>query len=266
MFGPEPPDPFELSCQAIGWVECDEIHVYEAPRQPTLAHGNLAKIHIYEDQRELVYGLRAVAGFERLWIVFAFHLSQTWHPLVQPPGMRERIGVFASRAPHRPNRIGLSCVELVTLDGAVLTVRGHDLLHRTPVLDIKPYLPYSDSHPAVRTGWLERRQEQCCRIERTPAAAARLRWLQRRAGLAIESFLAAQLSRDPADRARKRVRRLADSLYELAYRTWRLRFRLEQHVVVVVDVRSGYRADELDQLVDPHADKAIHRAFRAVFA
>ena len=100
--------------------------------------------------------LRDLAGFERVWLIFAFHRSEGWAPLVQPPrGPRAKRGVLATRSPHRPNALGLSCVELVAVEGRTLRLRGVDLLDGTPVLDLKPYVPYADAFPEARAGWID---------------------------------------------------------------------------------------------------------------
>ncbi len=100
--------------------------------------------------------LRDLEGFERVWLLFAFHLSEGWAPLVQPPrGPRQKRGVLATRSPHRPCGIGLSSVELVAVEGRTLRLRGVDLLDGTPVLDVKPYVPYADAFPSARAGWID---------------------------------------------------------------------------------------------------------------
>ncbi|GLH68493.1 tRNA (N6-threonylcarbamoyladenosine(37)-N6)-methyltransferase TrmO [Geothrix rubra] len=100
--------------------------------------------------------LRDLAGFDRIWLIFAFDRSEGWAPLVQPPrGPRVRRGVLATRSPHRPNAIGLSAVELVAVEGRTLRLRGVDLLDGTPVLDLKPYVPYADAFPDARAGWID---------------------------------------------------------------------------------------------------------------
>ncbi len=100
--------------------------------------------------------LRDLAGFERVWLIFAFHRSEGWAPLVQPPrGPRAKRGVLATRSPHRPNALGLSAVELVAVEGRTLRLRGVDLLDGTPVLDLKPYVPYADAFPEARAGWID---------------------------------------------------------------------------------------------------------------
>lgn len=91
-----------------------------------------------------------------MWIVSWLHLNKHWNPTVVPPrGPRVRRGVLATRAPHRPNQIGLSALRLVGVEGHRLHVEGLDLLDGTPVLDIKPYIPYADAFPDARSGWLD---------------------------------------------------------------------------------------------------------------
>src|SRR6185437_11868823 len=91
--------------------------------------------------------ISGLAGFERIWLLFVFHRSEGWKPLVRPPRGGGKRGVLATRSPHRPNAIGLSAVELVAVEERALRVRGVDLLDGTPILDIKPYVPYADAFP-----------------------------------------------------------------------------------------------------------------------
>ncbi len=124
--------------------------------------------------------LREIEGFSHLWLIFVFHaLSPTpWSPLVRPPrlGGNRRVGVFASRATHRPNPIGLSAVELVAVGEEAgrlgLHLRGADLLDGTPILDIKPYLPYADSLPQARAGFAPAPPSAQLSVTFTPEAAA----------------------------------------------------------------------------------------------
>jgi len=112
--------------------------------------------------------LRGLEGFSHLWLLFDFSLShrEQWSPTVRPPrlGGNKRIGVFASRSPFRPNPIGLSAVRLLRIEyseseGGILIVGGCDLLDGTPILDIKPYLPFSDCHPDAIGGYADKVNE-----------------------------------------------------------------------------------------------------------
>lgn len=103
-----------------------------------------------------VDALRALEGFERIWLIYVFHMNEGWSALVTPPrGPRIKRGVLATRSPHRPAPIGLSAVELVSIEERMLRVRGVDLLDGTPILDIKPYVPYADAFPSARAGWVD---------------------------------------------------------------------------------------------------------------
>lgn len=144
----------------IGFVRSPYARRIDAPHQPTVvagtASGEPAEATLELDAALPEAVLRDLAGFERIWLIFAFHLSEGWAPLVQPPrGPRTKRGVLATRSPHRPNAIGLSSVELLGLEGRVLRLRGVDLLDGTPVLDVKPYVPYADAFPEARAGWIE---------------------------------------------------------------------------------------------------------------
>merc|ERR1719383_1506062 len=102
--------------------------------------------------------LQDLEGFEYMWVVSYLHLNQGWAAQVTPPrGPRKKRGLFATRAPHRPNHLGLSACKLVAVDSiqGTIAVRGLDLLDGTPVLDVKPYVPYCDSFPKARAGWLD---------------------------------------------------------------------------------------------------------------
>jgi tRNA-Thr(GGU) m(6)t(6)A37 methyltransferase TsaA len=103
-----------------------------------------------------VEALRGLEGFDYVWVIYVFHMNEGWSPLVRPPrGPRTKRGVLATRAPHRPNPIGLSAVQLVGVEGRSLRVRALDLLDGTPVLDLKPYVPYADAFPQARAGWVD---------------------------------------------------------------------------------------------------------------
>ncbi|RTR01141.1 tRNA (N6-threonylcarbamoyladenosine(37)-N6)-methyltransferase TrmO [Halomonas nitroreducens] len=142
----------------IGHIASDFPDKFGIPRQPGLAEAARARLVLAPpfDDPLTVRGLEA---FSHLWLTFVFHLSpERWTPLVRPPrlGGNARVGVFASRSTHRPNRLGLSLVELEGIDtqgGVSLALRGADLVDGTPVLDIKPYLPWAEARPEARAGF-----------------------------------------------------------------------------------------------------------------
>ncbi|AOY00297.1 tRNA (N6-threonylcarbamoyladenosine(37)-N6)-methyltransferase TrmO [Jeongeupia sp. USM3] len=151
-------DTFQIS--PLGYISTPFADKFGIPRQPRLAPhavGTLSLLPPY-DRSEAV---RELVSFSHVWLTFVFHQTQgKWQPTVRPPrlGGNARVGVFASRSPFRPNSLGLSLVELAgvdTDDGVVLRFRGVDLVDGTPIVDIKPYLPYAESVPDAAGGFAD---------------------------------------------------------------------------------------------------------------
>ena len=141
---------------------------FGVPRQSGLVPETTGRI-VFEPAFRQADALRGIEGFSHLWLIWQFHQAQRegWSATVRPPrlGGNERMGVFATRSPFRPNAIGLSCVALRevlwdTPQGPVLLVGGADLVDGTPIFDIKPYIPAYDSHPDAACGFLDRAQER----------------------------------------------------------------------------------------------------------
>ncbi|MCU4676996.1 tRNA (N6-threonylcarbamoyladenosine(37)-N6)-methyltransferase TrmO [Catenovulum sp. 2E275] len=139
--------------EIIGQVESPFKEKFSVPRQPNLASAVRGKIHFFApfNQAPCFAGLEQ---FSHIWLQFIFDKTaeQGWKPSVRPPrlGGNKKVGVFATRSPFRPNPIGLSCVELISVDinqqqEVSLTIAGLDLVDKTPIVDIKPYVPYADS-------------------------------------------------------------------------------------------------------------------------
>jgi tRNA-Thr(GGU) m(6)t(6)A37 methyltransferase TsaA len=147
----------------IGLIRSSFLEKFGVPRQAGMVPSAQALVKLNPDPRYFD-ALRTLEQFSHLWIVFHFHRDENkpWRPLTEPPRLDapQRVGVFASRAPYRPNRIGISAVRLLNIDtnapgGAELYFSGGDLLDGTPVLDIKPYLPFADSIPDATAGWAQ---------------------------------------------------------------------------------------------------------------
>jgi len=144
----------------IGTVESCYKENFAIPRQPGLVKSAWGKIKLKKDFR-LEQSLIGLEGFSHLWIVFVFHYqtNKDWKPSVRPPrlGGAKKIGVLASRSPHRPNPIGLSVVKLKKIEKTkfetIIHIEGHDFLEGAPVLDIKPYIAYSDALKKSSSGW-----------------------------------------------------------------------------------------------------------------
>lgn len=153
----------------IGILRSPYSRRIDAPHQSTVVEGTetgefaVATLELQEWLDEKT--LKDLSGFAKLWLIFDFHLSEGWKSTVKPPRGGPQRGVLATRSPHRPNSIGLSAVELIKIEGRTLHLRGVDLLDGTPVLDIKPYVPYADAFPDSKAGWIDELDAQlgrCC--------------------------------------------------------------------------------------------------------
>ena len=141
-----------LILEPIGLVRSPFAEREGAPIQGAFAPDAEGTIEIYEQYAE---GLADLDGFSHIWLIYQFHLSTDYKLRVVPfMDDRER-GLFSTRAPRRPNPIGLSLVRLLRVEGRILHVAGIDVVDGTPVLDIKPYSPEIDSRPDARCGWLD---------------------------------------------------------------------------------------------------------------
>jgi tRNA-Thr(GGU) m(6)t(6)A37 methyltransferase TsaA len=156
QFPPSPEATFNLA--AVGRITSDYPDKFGIPRQPGLVPAGRAVLHLlppYDDP----LAVRGLEQVSHLWLTFVFHRSpEHWTALVRPPrlGGNAKVGVFATRSTHRPNRLGLSLVALERIEtdkGVRLHLRGHDLVDGTPVLDIKPYLPWAESLPDAKSGF-----------------------------------------------------------------------------------------------------------------
>ena len=145
-----PRDPF--SCAPIGIIHSPFTDTTGMPIQPSAARGIRGTVKIFEEFKE---GLGDIGGFSHLILIYAFHRCLSRQLIVTPFLDTTPRGVFATRAPCRPNPIGFSIVRLIKVEGAMLVIEDVDILDATPLLDLKPYVPAFDSYPEASTGWLE---------------------------------------------------------------------------------------------------------------
>ena len=149
----------------IAHIHTEFSEKFGVPRQSGLA-GSLRGMIVFEPEYRNPDALRGLDGFSHLWLIWEFsaNRSQGWQPTVRPPrlGGNERMGVFATRSPFRPNPLGLSCVEIdhIDMDGPVIYIKGADLMDGTPIYDIKPYISYADSHPDALSGYVDGLEER----------------------------------------------------------------------------------------------------------
>lgn len=254
----------KLTLVPVGTVSSPLVHRQDAPRQGALAGAAEACITL---RPELTAGLRGLAGFERIWVLFHFHKNREAHLLTRPPQTSgPRVGVFASRSPYRPGGIGMSAVRLLAVEGNRLRVGECDLLDGTPVLDIKPYLPYCDAFPAARTGWLEERAAGCVPVRFTARVMHQLAWIRVHGGPPLAGFARRELSWQPDDNARKRLYHDRElDTPTLAYRTWRLPWQRDAAGVTVLCLKSSYSDAELADPADPYGDRELQLAFLEAF-
>lgn len=221
----------EITMKPVAVIRTDFPEKFGIPRQSGLVESLAGRI-IPEPEYRVREAFRGLEEFSHLWLVWVFseNLEKPWSPTVRPPrlGGNSRMGVFATRSPFRPNPIGLSCVRLEKIDwedpeGPVLLVRGADLMDGTPILDIKPYLPYADALPDAIGGFAAQAPERRLEVILPPELAGRVPDDKKEALLDV-------LSRDP----RPAYQNDPERVYGLAFAGLNLRFRVEEGRLTVL--------------------------------
>ena len=181
--------------------------------------------------------VRGLEGFDRIWLIWEFSDNpdaKTFQATVRPPrlGGNTALGVFATRSPFRPNRLGLSCVELVRIDpeGPVLHVKGADLMDGTPLYDIKPYVPYADAFPEARGGFTDTSAWEPLQVDFSPAA------LEVLAAQPDPDVLRTRLEQVLAQDPRPRFHHDSDRLYGMPFGPFDIRFQVKGKVLSVVEI------------------------------
>jgi tRNA (adenine37-N6)-methyltransferase len=258
-----------LTLKPIGSFKSSKTTPVEAARQASVDLSMTPGIIKLRAGNNFEQAIEDLAGFTHLWVIYGFHQNQSWKPKVDPPrGPGHKVGVFASRSPYRPNPLGLSALKIQKLEGLNIYVESHDILDGSPIYDIKPYLPFSDSFPAARSGWTENLSQKSNQIRFSPRAECQLRFLQENAGLTeFRNVIEQQLQFDPLNSQKKRVKK-TETGGVLAFKTWRARFdfdglETDPENIIVVEISSGYSSAELQVEEDPYNDKNYHRLFVA---
>lgn len=219
--------------KAIAHIQSDFQSKFGIPRQSGLIKTLVSRI-VFEPEWRNPDALRGIEGFSHLWLLWEFseNLQKKASATVRPPrlGGNQRIGVFASRSPFRPNPIGLSCVQLKAVeytntDGPVLFVLGADLLDGTPIYDIKPYVPYTDCHPEAVGGFAAAGQDYCLKVEIPQGLLDKVPEGKRQA---LEEMLA----QDPRPAYQSDPHRL----YGLCFAGFEIRFAVENGLVTVTSI------------------------------
>ena len=223
----------ETSMQIIGHVHTDFPTKFGLPRQSGLIEELVGRIELEPEFRR-AEAFRGIEEFSHLWILWQFSLSQKehWSATVKPPrlGGKKRMGVFATRSPFRPNAIGLSSVRLdraalQTPDGPVLHISGADLMDGTPILDIKPYLAYTDAHPEAAGGFALQSRKGVLRVCCPAPLLARLPADRQEA-------LRAVLAHDP----RPGYQHLPGRVYGFPFAGFEVRFTVDGDTLTVVAI------------------------------
>lgn len=219
-----------LEIQVIARMHSDFPSKFGIPRQSGLVE-ELRSTIVFEPEYRNADALRGIEEFSHLWLIWQFSqaVREDWSPTVRPPrlGGNTRMGVFATRSPFRPNHLALSCVKLLGVEhtetmGTVLHVGGADLMDGTPIVDIKPYIPYSDSFPEALGGFTSRVGEFLLKVEFPAELLNRLPPEKRQAAVGV-------LSHDP----RPSYQRKPGRVYGLSFAGFDIRFTVEEDTLSV---------------------------------
>jgi tRNA-Thr(GGU) m(6)t(6)A37 methyltransferase TsaA len=189
-----------MNIEPIGYIESCYRDKFGTPRQSGLVSASVAKLRILPHiQPE--FALQGLEEFSHLWLIWGFHKNENrrYHPKTHPPRLGGKsMGVFATRTPHRPNPLGLSLVEIDRIDTPELFLKGIDLISGTPIYDIKPYLPQTESYPEAKAGWPETVADQSIEVIFKPECLIFLRaWREQNPGVEIEKMIEQTISLDP---------------------------------------------------------------------
>lgn len=255
-----------LSLEPIGVFRSSALKKYELPRQPQ--SGRERGAILLAPGKNFEQALDGLQAFERIWLLFGFHQAQGWRPKVLPTRALQKVGLFATRSPYRPNGIGLSCVSLIEVEKRTLIIEGADLIDGTPIFDIKPYIPYCDSFPISKAGWVDQIGEIEHEVLWSDKALEQREYLQATHGVVFssEAFNALRFFSGPNHY--NRVIHLYDDEYILAYKSWRFLFTVSEKKAVIHSIQSGYcLKDLLGEAAEQSQDLQIHREYSAcVFA
>lgn len=221
-----------ITIEPIGYIQNDYREKFGIPRQSGLSESVISKIVFEDDYKDPNY-FKGLEEFSHIWLIWYFSDVNKKHikPTVRPPklGGNKRIGVFASRSPFRPNRIGISCVKLIKTDfshkGKVLFVTGADLMDGTPIIDIKPYLPYTDSRPDASNGFalddISGKLEVKCSDE-----------LLSKIPFDMVDGLFETLKHDP----RPSYQNDSERIYGMSYGNLQVKFKVENNILTIIEI------------------------------
>ncbi|MEY2930419.1 MAG: hypothetical protein RL033_1168 [Pseudomonadota bacterium] len=263
---PAAPAPASFTLRPIGVVHSPFHDRSSAPRQGVAAGGAEGTLELFK-RSSFEHALEDLATFSFIWVLFWFHENESkgFRPKVLPPRSTSRRGVFATRSPYRPNPIGLSAVELLGVEGLLLRVRNLDMLEGTPILDLKPYVPYSDAILGANSGWLGSATGTADplpdhQVEFAPRALEQLAFLAARSPQlgSLRARVVDVLKLGPQPHPYRRIKPKGDG-WVLAHKAWRFDFSTEGSLVTVSNIHTGYRPSSLASGTEPELE--LHREF-----
>lgn len=223
----------DVSIRVIARMKSDFPTKFGIPRQSGLVE-DLHSTIIFEPEFRNPDALRGIEEFSHIWLIWQFSeaVRQEWSPTVRPPrlGGNVRMGVFATRSPFRPNNLGLSSVKLLGVEqtkeyGTVLHVAGADLMDGTPIFDIKPYIPYGDSHPEATGGFTDQAKDFILNVQFPQHLLELIPQEKQAAAIGV-------LSHDP----RPSYQKQADRVYGLNFAGFDIRFQVSDDTLTVLEV------------------------------
>ena len=248
----------------IGVFRAPHLKKYELSRQPMAVGGPIGIIEL-EPGKNFEQALEGVEGFTRIWVVFGFHQVKGWKPKVMPTRYFKKLGLFATRCPHRPNPIGMSALRLIGVRGRKIYVQGADLIDKTPIFDIKPYIPYCDSFPASNGGWVDETVNHYYTLLWSPKALIQKEYLHEQSvSFADPVFESLRYFFGPNHY--NRISRLSPGQYMMSYKTWRFVFQVHEAVkeIEIQEIVSGYKADQIPSIIDLE-QRQLHSIYSAEF-
>lgn len=254
-----------MHCTPIGYFHSWQKERYMAAKQGELAGNSKGKIILLHHQN-FEQALEDLRGMERIWVIYWFHRNSNWKPKVQTPRQGPKRGVFATRSPHRPNPIGLSCVNLLEVSGRELIVDKCDLLDETPILDIKPYLPYADAFPNSKTGWIHQEEKPQYSITWSEISTTQADFIEKETGLALRDTVNRRLLGNPFPFPGHRIKETSPSQYVMALKTWRIHYSIAKSEVKIEEIASGYDQETLEgRKTSLWPDISVHQNFTKIF-
>ena len=227
----------QILIEPIAFIKNKYKEKFGIPRQSNLVDSTISTI-VFEEKYRDENSLRGLSEYSHIWLIWQFDKAKSkkdWFPTVRPPrlGGNERVGVFATRSPYHPNGLGISCVQLINIEkdskfGFVLKIKGADLLDNTPIIDIKPYLSFTDSFPDAKCGFADNVIDYKLQVEFDEKFKSVISYDEYKELLGI-------LSQDP----RPSYHNDKNRVYKMSYSDYEISFKVDKMNLTVIDITKG---------------------------